>query len=340
MKRSFAFFFLMAATCFAQQATPGLKASPESKATPDAAAPTPSPALVYKPLPEVSPTPKIEGMESENVVIGKGGNRDLHAELDWPTKPPKTPMPAIIIIHGGGWLSGEYRPNSARIFVNHGYFTMACEYRPDTEAVWPAQIEDCKLAVRWLRANAAKYNVDPNRIGIWGGSAGGHLAALLGSTENHPEFEGTGGYPGVSSKVQAVIDSFGPTDLRTGNVTEGSPTSKAANIDDMAGVVEALIGKKVADAPELYAQASPILYVHKDMAPFLIIHGTHDPTVSFQQSKTFVEAMQKVGANVQFIPVQNGGHGLVAEPGLAPATPDWNYIFPQMVAFFEKHLKN
>ncbi|MEO6846005.1 MAG: alpha/beta hydrolase, partial [Chthoniobacterales bacterium] len=203
--------------------------------------------------PTPSATPRIPGMESANVVMGKGGGRDLHAELDWPTNPPKLPMPAIISIHGGGWLSAEYQPNGARIFVNQGYFTMACEYRSDKESKWPAQIEDCKLAVRWLRANAAKYNVDPNRIGVWGGSAGGHLAALLGTTENHPEFEGSGGYPGVSSKVQAVIDSFGPTDLRDGTCTTGSPTTNEEGRADMLDVVSQLFDKKYSEHPELWA---------------------------------------------------------------------------------------
>ncbi|MEO6053731.1 MAG: alpha/beta hydrolase [Chthoniobacterales bacterium] len=306
MKRPLAFsaFFMIAAVCLAQQA------SPVSVATPDPAAP--------------SPTPCMAGWEAAHVVIGKGGGRDLHARLDWPTNPPKTPMPAIISIHGGGWRNAAYEPNGARQFVSQGYFTMSCEYRTLPEAKWPAQIEDCKLAVRWLRANAAKYNVDPNRIGIWGGSAGGHLAALLGSAENHPELEGTGGYPDVSSKVQAVIDFFGPTDLRDGTY----------------GLAQELFAKKYSEAPEVWTQASPITYVHKDMPPFLIVHGTKDPMVPYEQSKVFVEAMQKVGANVQFITVENGDHGLHAKPGEPPATPDWSYIFPQMTAFFEKHLKN
>ncbi len=148
----------------------------------------------------------------QDFVYGKGGDRDLHADLAWP-KNATAPMPAIIRIHGGGWIGGSYHwQGGIEDFERHGYFAATIEYRLDNVAKWPAQIQDCKCAVRWLRANAAKYNVDPNRIGVMGDSAGGHLVACL-DTMTDKSLEGDGGYAGVSSAVQAVVDYFGPTDF-------------------------------------------------------------------------------------------------------------------------------
>lgn len=165
-----------------------------------------------------------------------------------------------------------------------------------------AQIEDCKLAVRWLRANAAKYNVDPNRIASIGGSAGGHLASCLGVMGNESKFEGEGGYAGVSSKVQAVVDNNGPANL----------------IWDMTR----LFGATIAEKPELYKEASPLTYVRAGLPPFLVVHGDKDDTVPFAQSSMFVEALQKAGVAVKFIVVKGGGHDLNATP--ADREARWN----------------
>ena len=118
----------------------------------------------------------------------------------------------------GGWIGGTYHWGGIVHLAQTGYFAASIEYRLDNVAKWPAQIEDCKLAVRWLRANAGKYHVDPNRIGVWGGSAGGHLVLCLGTMAEVKEYEGDVGYPGVSSAVQAVVDYYGPTDLVTPNI--------------------------------------------------------------------------------------------------------------------------
>src|SRR5579871_3431475 len=178
-------------------------------ATSLAVAAEPSPVT---PEPKVTPRPFVAppGVELlHDVEIGRGGGRVLHAEIARPINPPPGPMPAIIAVHGGGWAGGTHEFNQAMFLATQGYFTASIEYRLSGEARWPAQIEDCKLGVRWLRANAAKYHIDPERIGCWGGSAGGHLVACLGVMDD-PRFEGRGGYPGVSSKVAAVVNFYGP----------------------------------------------------------------------------------------------------------------------------------
>ncbi|MEO8206485.1 MAG: alpha/beta hydrolase [Chthoniobacterales bacterium] len=337
MKRLlFALLLLSTNPCFAQQATP--VTAPGFASTPRQI--VQKKEILYRVIDPAAPVdPTVQMMD---VVIGKGGTRDLHISLTWPTAPPVPghPLPAILFVHGGGWYSGPYTANPAVGYAKKGYFTGSIEYRLTPEAKWPAQIEDCKLAIRWLRANAAKYNVDPNRIGVWGMSAGGHLVALLGSTDDQPQLEGTGGYPGVSSKVQAVVDFFGPTDLRDGTFTTGIDTMTDAERDKLAQLPVQLIGKTLKEAPELYAQASPITYVHQGMPPFLVVHGDKDPAVSLQQSKTFVEAMQKVGAPVEFITVRNGGHGLGSVVPGQLSIPNADDAERVMDAFWEKNLQN
>jgi acetyl esterase/lipase len=197
----------------------------------------------------------------EDVVIGTGGGRELHANICFPKVLPKEPMPAVLMIHGGGWSGGDYKGYHPFFLPQHGYFIAAIEYRLTGEAPWPAQIEDCKLAVRWLRANAAKYHVNPDRIGCMGHSAGGHLVTCLGTLGGVPELEGTGGNPGVSSRVQAVVDEAGPTNF----TPEGRPTI-GKSMDDVAGLVK-LFGGHYADKPEPWKQASSALHVTKDTPP-------------------------------------------------------------------------
>jgi acetyl esterase/lipase len=238
-----------------------------------------------------------------DVVIGKGGDRLLHAEVARPAKTPAHLMPAAIIIHGGGWSSGSQKDSKMYTFMAaHGYFAASIEYRLSGEAKWPAQIEDCKLAVRWLRANAAKYHVDPNRFVAIGGSAGGHLAVCVGVMDKESEFEGHGGYPGVSSRVQAVIDSNGPSHF-------------ANNFPN-------LFGTDPAPKPDAYQKASPLKYIRAGLPPFLVFHGDMDPVVPFENSSSLVAALQKAGVPVKFIVVKGGGHDLTPTPEAKEAR--WN----------------
>ena len=150
-----------------------------------------------------------------------------------------------------------------------GYAVASINYRLSQHAVFPAQIEDCKAAIRWLRANAAKYHLDPDHIGVWGASAGGHLVALLGTTGSVKELEGKGGNLDQSSRVQCVVDWFGPTDLATMGGSHDKPGSPESR----------LIGGPVQENKEKARKASPLTYVSKDSAPFLIMHGDQDNTV-------------------------------------------------------------
>lgn len=209
------------------------------------------------------------------------------------------PVPLIVHVHGGAWLMGGKESASEILpLMARGYAVAAVNYRLSQHAVFPAQIEDCKAAVRWLRANAAKYNLDPERFAAMGGSAGGHLVALLGTTSDVKEFE-KGAHLDKSSRVQAVVDLFGPTDfLIMGGSHDGpgSPESK-------------LVGGPIQENKDKVAKANPITYVSKRSSPFLILHGDRDGSVPINQSEALTEALKKAGVDVTFIPVKGAGHG-------------------------------
>jgi acetyl esterase/lipase len=262
-----------------------------------------------------------------DVVIGKGGTLDLHAEIAHP-EDTATPLAAVIFIHGGGWVGGSYKQSPILLLAHEGYFAASIEYRLDNVAKWPAQIQDCKLAVRWLRANAAKYNIDPNRIGVWGESAGGHLVACLGTMGDVKEDEGDGGYPGVSSAVQAGVDFYGPTDF----VTPGIYTPYAIQL------IEGLFGVPHDQNPDLWKSGSPVFYVKAGDPPMLLVHGDSDALVPLSQSTVFDAALSKAGVPHQFLVVKNAGHGFGPKPGTT-IDPSLFDINKAVYAFFAKYLK-
>lgn len=218
------------------------------------------------------------------------------------------PLPLIAFIHGGGWRNGDKGSGLRRVaaFVESGEFVGASiGYRLSGEAIWPAQIHDCKAAIRWLRAHADEFRFDPNRIAVMGSSAGGHLVAMLGTSGNAKKLEGNlGQHKAVSSRVNCVVDEFGPTNFLTMNdfpgkmdhLAEDSPESK-------------LLGQQITKVPELVREASPITYVTRDDPPILILHGTKDPLVPYQQSVVFAEALRKAGVTVTLQKIENGEHG-------------------------------
>jgi len=210
-------------------------------------------------------------------------------------------LPVIIYIHGGGWRRGRKEKCPAVGLVQDGYAVASIDYRLTSTALFPAQIEDCKAAVRWLRANAAKYNLDADRIGVWGHSAGGHLAALLGTSGGVPELEGSGDNMQYSSQVQAVCDSAGPTDLLA--MTNLGPKRTFA--------IEGLLGGPLEKDKAKAIAASPIHYVSKDDPPFLIVHGEGDRTVPVEQSQRLYEELRKAGVNATLKILPHVGHQAV-----------------------------
>lgn len=286
-----------------------------------------------KPLPPAPPGVEI----IENVEYGTGGGHALHVDIARPKETPKELMPAVLTIHGGGWAGGTHRGYLPFGLVKQGYFIAAVEYRLSGEAPWPAQIEDCKAAVRWLRANAAKYHVDPNRIGCMGHSAGGHLVACLGTLDMR-ELEGKGGNEGVSSRVQAVVDEAGPTDFTpTAQPAVGSVSKDGK---DNPGLVK-LFGGTYADKTSAWQQASPSLHVNADTPPFLLVHGEQDHLVPIKQAERMETELKKADVPFEFIRIKNGGHGLRAEkPEAPPAEPSPQELEQKIIAFFNKQLKH
>ena len=246
--------------------------------------------------PRQTPADLLAQMQLErDVEYGRVGNLALLMDTVRPRERPSAPMPAIVWVHGGAWSGGAKEGGILRLlpFAQDGYFGASVAYRLSGEATWPAQIQDCKCAVRYLRAHARELHIDPDRIGAWGASAGGHLVALLGTTAGAPELEGDAGWPEQSSRVQAVCDWYGPTDLR------GLASVDA--VADMLGSGSGLARRA--------AQASPLTHVTADDAPFLIMHGTEDGVVAPQQSRALYDALKAAGVPARLMMIDGAGHG-------------------------------
>jgi acetyl esterase/lipase len=237
-----------------------------------------------------------------DVEFGIGGGRPLKLHIIRPKAPPKEAMPVLVWIHGGGWESGDKDSGVGRLapFAARGYLCASIEYRLSKEAIFPAQIEDCKCAIRFLRAKAKNYHLDADRIGVWGHSAGGHLAALLGTSAAVKELEGKGGWSEYSSKVNAVCDFCGPSDfVKIVGTSEG-----------VKGAVGRLFGGGVKDKKAQFVLGSPVTHVTRDAAPILIVHGDQDTLVPLDQATVLHEALKKAGARSTLYIAKGQGHGL------------------------------
>ncbi len=209
-------------------------------------------------------------------------------------------LPLVIWIHGGAWLNGSKDRTQAVRLLDSGFAVASLNYRLSQNAIFPAQIHDCKAAIRHLRANASEYRLDPERFGVWGSSAGGHLAALVGTSGNAPKLEGeVGKHLNVSSNVQAVCDWFGPTDFLQMGGSHNKPDSPESR----------LVGGAIQENPEKVAAANPIVYVDKNDPPILIMHGDQDPLVPFSQSVLFEASLQAAGVQVELVKMEGEGHG-------------------------------
>ena len=242
------------------------------------------------------------------------------------------PTPLIVWIHGGAWQSGDKQlgPNSFPLrYARSGYAVASINYRLSDEAIFPAQIHDAKGAVRWLRANAAQYNLDVTKVGAWGLSAGGHLASMLGTSGDVPDLEGNvGGNLQHSSRVQAVVDWFGPTDFLVTDAQETAQGCSSSPDHDSPDSGESrLVGCAIQTCPAAVRRANPMTYLTRDDPPFFIEHGTADCTIPFAQSQIFQTLLQSIGHDSTLTLLQNAGHGtpqFVSEVNLARVDAFWN----------------
>lgn len=211
------------------------------------------------------------------------------------------PFPAILCIHGGGFRAGKregYDGLCVRL-AERGYVAATITYRLAPKYQFPAAVHDTKAAVRWMRASSKKYHVDPNRIGVTGGSAGGHLAQFLGVTANVPQFEGTGGNPDQPSSVTCVVNVYGPSDF----------TKSYGKSVDAHEVLPLWLGGNLETKRALHIQASPLYWVTPNAAPTLCIHGTEDKYVAHEHAVWIVEKMKAATVDAELLTLEGAGHG-------------------------------
>ena len=270
-------------------------------------------------------------MEKDIAYI-EGGDEAQKLDIYLPEAPPAKPLPLIVHIHGGGWRAGSKFPCPVAGLVLKGYAVASVEYRFSHKAVCPAQIRDCQAAIRWLRAHAKQYHFDTEHLGAIGGSAGGHLSALVGTSGGKKAFPPIGGHEDQSDRVQAVCDIFGPADFTT-VVQQAAEDKNVKNIfafNTPSDPYSGLIGTKLDDKAKAEA-VSPVHYISKDAPPFLILHGTHDMLVPYAQSVQFEAALKAQGVPVwlQTPPGANHGGPMFGKPAVLQLTQN----------FFDKHLK-
>jgi acetyl esterase/lipase len=289
-----------------------------------------APAAEQKPK-QLAPLPR--GVKAErDIHYVPDGDPSQALDLYLPEQASEKPLPLVVWIHGGGWRGGDKAGCAAMYLIPQGYAAASVEYRFSQKAVFPAQIQDCQAAIRWLRANSKKYNIDPDHIGVWGASAGGHLVALLGTSGGKKAFAPVGGNEDQSDRVQAVCDWFGPADFNTVmSQAAADPTKNIFKFNTPADPYSGLIGVKLGEDEEKGAAVSPVHYVSKDNPPILIMHGTVDALVPFAQSVELSDALTKVGVNVTLQKFPGSGHG-----GPAFNLPPVRELIK---TFFDKNLK-
>jgi acetyl esterase/lipase len=250
----------------------------------------------------------------EDIVYKTVAGSSMHLDIIEPEQIPTKRMPAVIYIHGGGWKTGSRKGRHNELLAEQGFFTISIDHRPADKAIFPAQLEDVRAAVSWLRSHADEYHIDPERIGVWGHSSGGHLSTLL-ATSSAVEDKAT--------RVQAVIDLSGPMNLLLMGGRHNDPDSSES----------ILLGGPVQTRVEQAQQANPLTYINSDVSlpPFLIIHGTDDETVHISQAQSLHQALQEGQADVTYVPLQGGKHSFDAG--------ELEQIQSLALAFFIKHLR-
>ncbi len=269
---------------------------------------------------------QVQFVLDSGIPFCTGGGKPLLMDILIPKDRIATPTPAVLWIHGGGWDHGDKNAHSGPAFlVEAGFIAATLSYRLSDESPFPAAIEDSKCAIRFLRANAAKYGIDPDRIGVAGSSAGGHLAELIATTDQNAGLGGNGGWQNVSSRVQAAASYWGVSDL-----TMPFP-------EDTDKVIAKFLRGTGKEKPDLYRKASPVSYVSKDDSPLLLVHGEEDKDVPFEQSVRMAGIYRQVGAPVEFIAVKNAGHDF-EQVGDTPTSPTLEVVHQKTVDFFKRYL--
>jgi acetyl esterase/lipase len=291
----------------------------------------PSPTMVSPttpaPSPLLGPAPSRLGKVEKDVTYGNADNVALKLDIYYP-KTAAGALPVVMYVHGGAWTQGEKDDGAGMSeipeLVRRGYLVVSVNYRLAPQHKFPAQIEDVKCAVRFLRAKASSYGLNPDKIGVWGGSAGGHLVALLGTSDVSAGLEGSGGYAYQSSRVQAVVDFFGPADLSV--LFRGN---RGALMDDVFGTSNA--------DSQVLKLASPVTYISRDDPPFLIIHGDKDIVVPLNQSQILYDRLSAAGIPATLVVVKNAGHSFTPTGG--SISPTRIEITTMVADFFDKYLK-
>lgn len=280
------------------------------------------------------PAPLPRGVRAEkDIPYVPGGDEAQRLDLYLPEQAADSPLPLIVCIHGGGWRGGSKAWCPMLPMVGRGYAVASVEYRFSQKAIFPAQIQDCQAAIRWLRAHSKQYNFDPDHIGVIGSSAGGHLVALLGTSGGKKAFAPIGGNEEQSDRVQAVCDYYGPTDFNS-VMQQAADDKNVKNIfkfNTPSDPYSCLIGASLDSDKQKCDAVSPVHYVSEDNPPILILHGTYDALVPYAQSTEFVAALREKGVEVLLQTLPGSGHG-----GRAFGKPALTTL---VTNFFDKHLK-
>ena len=273
------------------------------------------------------PDPAKLGTTECDITYANVSGVALKMDIHYPETADKA-VPALVYVHGGGWVSGDKASGiGVKLIpelVSRGYLVVAVNYRLAPKPQFPAQIEDIKCAIKYLRANAGDFGIDPERIGAFGDSAGGHLVALLGTTDETSGLEGSCVYADQSSRVQAVVDLFGPADLTV--EFEGAGTM----------ILKDVFGTDDRNS-KIVSQASPVTHVTRDDPPFLILHGDKDTLVPLSQSELLYNELVAAGVPATLVIVRKAAHGFRPEGG--SINPPWDEIVETIVNFFDEHLK-
>jgi acetyl esterase/lipase len=294
----------------------------------------PATKAAKKPVLPPAPAGVIIEQDLEYLDAGRAERLDLYRPAD--NSFDGKPFGGIVIIHGGGWAGGDKAAdrefNIGTTLAKAGYVCVSVTYMMDEGKRWPTNLLDCKNAVRFLRKHAEKYHIDPNRIGVIGGSAGGHLALMVGYTADDASLEPMSPYPGISSRVGAVVNMYGITNLSTRRKTDDKGTPIGEPIESTN-----LFKPKRSEDPDLWRKASPVFHVSKNSPPTLTLHGTADTTVDRDQASELDAQLTKAGVPHQTIMVPDIGHTFNLETWRRKPLPQ--DLRPVVTGFFNEHLK-